>query len=110
MVYASDFQQDDDQLVNEREIPIEDILEDAVQAHGRARMFELCYWAAEPGFFDLVRALYAMPEGSREVLQGFLAATPRLADLVVIADTQGRLTLDRRAAHTNSRPDIRVAN
>jgi len=109
MVYATDFQ-DDDQLVNEREIPIENILEDAVRVHGHARMFELCYWAAEPGFFEMVRAFYSMPEGSREVLQEFLTATPHLADLFAIADTQGRLTLDRRVAHATNRPDIRVAN
>ncbi len=111
MAYATDFQQDDDnQVVSERDIPIEDILEDAVQAHGAARMFELCYWASEPGFFEMVRALYSMPEGSREVLQGFLTATPRLTDLAIIADPQGRLTLDRRTVHVTSRPDIRVAN
>jgi hypothetical protein len=110
MAYATDFQQHDEQIVSERDIPIEDILEDAVQAHGAARMFELCYWAAEPGFFEVVRALYSMPEGSREALHGFLSATPRLADLVAIAETQGRLTLDRRTAHTTGRPDIRVAN
>ena len=110
MAYATDFQQDDDQVANERNIPIEGILEDAVKTHGSARMFELCYWAAEPGFFEMVRALYSMPEGSREALQGFLTATPRLADLVAVADAQGRLTLDRGAVHATSRPDIRVAN
>lgn len=109
MTYATDHL-GDEPVVTERDIPIGDILEDAVRTHGPARMFELCYWASEPGFFEMMRAIYAVPEGSREALQSFLAAPPRPGDFVTIADAQGRLTLDRRAMLAAARPDLRAAN
>jgi hypothetical protein len=105
---------DDERILNERDIPIDRILDEVVQTHGKARVFELCYWAAEPGFFDLVRALYAVPECSRAAIRDFLKATPRPGDLVTVAEPGGRLTLDRgdtaAGAAVPARAGIRIAS
>ena len=68
-----------------------------VAALGRftaAELRELLYVAEEPGFFELMRGLFALPDESREVLQHHLEAGHPPAMKAVI-DPRGRLTLDR---------------
>lgn len=58
-----------------------------------AELRELLYVAEEPGFFELMRALFALPEESRAVLQHFLESGQTSA-MKVTVDPKGRLTLD----------------
>jgi hypothetical protein len=56
-----------------------DETERLVSALGRytsAELLELLYVGEEPGFFELIRGLYSLPDESRLILQNFLAAVP----------------------------------
>lgn len=79
------------------DVPAKDVLESLVKAYGAARVFELCYWASEPRFFDTIRALFTMPEPSREALQSFLAIHGGLEQVSAVIEADGRLTFFRRA-------------
>ncbi|XIA65105.1 hypothetical protein ACFIOY_01160 [Bradyrhizobium sp. TZ2] len=58
-----------------------------------AELRELLYVAEEPGFFELMRGLFALPDESRAALQHFLEAGHPPAMRTVI-DQKGRLTID----------------
>ena len=58
-----------------------------------AELRELLYVAEEPGFFELMRGLFALPDESRAVLQQFLE-TGRPAAMKAAIDSNGRLTID----------------
>jgi hypothetical protein len=58
-----------------------------------AELRELLYVAEEPGFFELMRALFALSDESRAVLQQFLE-TGRPAVMKAAIDPKGRLTID----------------
>ena len=61
-----------------------------------AELRELLYIAQEPGFFETMRAVFAVPEHSRAVLQEFLAsADPQSVRAAIDAD--GRCVLQRGA-------------
>jgi hypothetical protein len=67
-----------------------------VTALGRftgAELRELLYVAEEPGFFELMRALFALSDESRSVLQRYLESGHPPAMKAAI-DHKGRLTLD----------------
>ncbi len=67
-----------------------------VAALGRftgAELRELLYVAEEPGFFELMRGLFALPEESRAVLQHHLE-TGHPPAMKAVIDPRGRLTLD----------------
>jgi len=67
-----------------------------VTALGRytgAELRELLYVAEEPGFFELMRGLFALSEESRAVLQHFLESGHPPAMKAAI-DLKGRLTVD----------------
>ena len=67
-----------------------------VTALGRytgAELRELLYVAEEPGFFELMRGLFALSEESRAVLQHFLESGHPPAMKAAI-DPKGRLTVD----------------
>ena len=57
-----------------------------------AELRELLYVAEEPGFFELMRGVFALSEDSRAVLQQFLQAGHPPAMTAAI-DPQGRLTI-----------------
>ena len=58
-----------------------------------AELRELLYVAEEPGFFELMRGLFALSDESRAVLQKFLE-TGRPAAMKAAIDSNGRLTID----------------
>jgi hypothetical protein len=60
-----------------------------------AELLELLYVGEEPGFFELMRGLFALPEENRLNLQQFLAAAP-LQTTTVAIDPQGRCILTHR--------------
>jgi hypothetical protein len=67
-----------------------------VTALGRftgAELRELLYVAEEPGFFELIRALFALSDESRSVLQHYLE-TGHPPAMKAAIDPKGRLTLD----------------
>jgi hypothetical protein len=58
-----------------------------------AELRELLYVAEEPGFFELMRGLFALSDQSRAVLQQFLE-TGRPAAMKAAIDPKGRLTIE----------------
>jgi hypothetical protein len=67
-----------------------------VAALGRftgAELRELLYVAEEPGFFELMRALFSLPDESRAVLQHFLE-TGHPPTMKAAIDPKRGLTLD----------------
>ena len=58
-----------------------------------AELRELLYVAEEPGFFELMRGLFALSDDSRSVLQRYLE-TGHPAAVKAAIDQKGRLTLD----------------
>ena len=59
-----------------------------------AELRELLYVAEEPGFFELMRGLFALSDESRAALQQFLE-TGRPAAMKAAIDPKGRLTLEQ---------------
>ena len=77
-----------------------------VTALGRftgAELRELLYVAEEPGFFELMRALFSLSDESRAVLQHYLENGHPPAMKAAI-DLRGRLTLD----HVNVEQRVKV--
>lgn len=67
-----------------------------VTALGRytpAELRELLYVAEEPGFFELMRGLFALSDENRAVLQHFLE-TGHPPAMKAAIDQKGRLTVD----------------
>src|SRR5258707_12928654 len=60
-----------------------------------AELLELLYVGEEPGFFELMRGLFALSDDSRLTLQQFLAAAPHRTITVAI-DREGRCILTQR--------------
>ena len=58
-----------------------------------AELRELLYVAEEPGFFELMRGLFALSDESRAVLQQFLE-TGRPMVMEASIDPKGRLTIE----------------
>jgi hypothetical protein len=58
-----------------------------------AELRELLYVAEEPGFFELMRGLFALSDESRAVLQHFLE-TGHPPAMKAAIDPKGRLTID----------------
>ena len=68
---------------------------------------ELLYVAQEADFFETMRAVFALPEQSRSVLQEFLAsADPRPVNAAV--DPDGRCVLQRGAPQPSPRPRLKI--
>ena len=59
-----------------------------------AELRELLYVAEEPGFFELMRGLFALPDESRAALQKFLEAG-RPAAMKAALDADGRLAIEQ---------------
>jgi len=68
----------------------------ALGQYTNSELLELLYVGQEPGFFDLMRGLYALPDESRLILQNFLVTASRRATTGVI-DPDGRFILQHPA-------------
>ena len=68
-----------------------DRLFSALGQYNSAELLELLYVGQEPGFFELMRGLFALPDDSRLMLQKFLAASAHRTNASV--DPEGRLVL-----------------
>ena len=72
-----------------------DRLLSALGEYTSTELLELLYVGQEPGFFELVRGLFALPEESRLGLQNFLAHAAHRATTGAI-DPEGRFVLQHR--------------
>lgn len=72
-----------------------------------AELRELLYIAQEPDFFETMRAIFALPEHSRSVLQEFLAAADARPVNAVI-DSDGKCILQRGAPQLPGKPRLKV--
>ena len=68
-----------------------------------AELRELLYVAEEPGFFELMRGLFALSDESRAVLLHFLE-TGRPPTMKAAIDVKGRLTLE----HATAEPRVKL--
>jgi hypothetical protein len=68
---------------------------------------ELLYVAQEPGFFDLIRGLFALSDESRAALQLFLASADRRVPEAII-EPDGRCILSRRPPDQDAKPSLKV--
>lgn len=83
-----------------------------VTALGRytgAELRELLYVAEEPGFFELMRGLFALSDEGRVALQHFLEAGHPPAMKVAI-DPKGRLTIDQESGEQRVKAFPVIAN
>jgi hypothetical protein len=67
----------------------------ALGEYTSADQLELLYLGQEPGFFELVRGLFALSEESRFGLQNFLTDAPHRGTAGTI-DPEGRFVLQHR--------------
>jgi hypothetical protein len=63
----------------------------AIGQYRSAELLELLYVGQEPGFFELMRGLFALPDESRLMLQQFLATAAQRTTGAI--DPEGRLVL-----------------
>jgi hypothetical protein len=66
----------------------------ALGQYNGAELRELLYVAEEPGFFELMRALFALSDENRAVLQHFLE-TGHPQTMKAAIDPKGRLTIEQ---------------
>src|ERR1700710_2782281 len=64
----------------------------ALGRYTSAELLELLYVGEEPGFFELVRGLFALSDESRLILQEFLATSAHQA-MTASIDPEGRCIL-----------------
>src|SRR3972149_11331395 len=64
-----------------------------VERGNPAQVLELLYWSEEPGFFDLIRSLAALPPETRDALQSFFASARSPLNITAAAEKRDRLTL-----------------
>lgn len=74
-----------------------------------AELRELLYVAEEPGFFELMRGLFALSEENRAVLQHFLE-TGHPPAMKAAIDQRGRLTIEHDSAEQRVRTLPVIAN
>jgi hypothetical protein len=64
----------------------------ALDRYTSAELIELLYTAEEPGFFEFMRGVFALPEQSRLILQNFVTTVNAGATAAAI-DPEGRCVL-----------------
>jgi hypothetical protein len=74
----------------------------ALGSYTGAELRELLYVAEEPGFFELMRGLFALSDESRAVLLHYLE-TGRPSGMKAAIDSKGRLTLE----HATEEPRVK---
>ncbi len=67
----------------------------ALERYTIAELLELLYVGEEPGFFELMRGLFALSDENRLILQKFLVAAPLQTTTVAIGP-EGRCILTHR--------------
>jgi hypothetical protein len=72
-----------------------DRLLSALGRYSKAELLELLYVGEEPGFFELMRGLFALPDESRLILQNFLATAAHRTTAAI--DPEGRFILHHPA-------------
>jgi hypothetical protein len=72
-----------------------DRLLSALGRYTNAELLELLYVGEEPGFFELMRGLFALPDETRLILQNFLATAVHRKTAATI-DAEGRFILHHR--------------
>jgi hypothetical protein len=72
-----------------------DRLLSALREYTSGELLELLYVGQEPGFFELMRGLFALSEETRLGLQNFLANAPRRGTTGAV-DAEGRFVLRHR--------------
>jgi len=73
---------------------LETLVEQLVrQLDSPARVLELCYWSRERHVLDIIRAIVALPERTREALEAFLAMAGDPETVAATLDSSGRLSL-----------------
>jgi len=75
-----------------------------------AELRELLYIAQEPEFFETMRAVFALPEQSRAVLQEFLAASDPRPVRAVIEQPDGKCVLQRGTPAPPQRPNLKLVD
>jgi hypothetical protein len=75
---------------------VKDIVGQIVARCDPARVMELYYWSQEPGLVEIMRAIAAMPEATREALESFIAISGDPESVVASWGTTGRLSLESR--------------
>jgi hypothetical protein len=81
----------------------------ALGRYSSAELLELLYVGEEPGFFELIRGIFGLPDESRLILQNFLAAMPP-QDMTAGIDQQGRLILAHDAPERQENPVKGIAS
>ena len=71
-----------------------------------AELRELLYIAQEPGFFETMRAVFALPEHSRSALQDFLTAAD--ARPVNARRSGGQCVLQHGTPHPPAKPRLTI--
>ncbi|WP_156908872.1 hypothetical protein [Bradyrhizobium murdochi] len=74
-----------------------------------AELRELLYVAEEPGFFELMRGLFALSDESRAALQHFLE-TGHPPAMKAVIDPKGRLTIEQVTEEKRIKLLPRIAN
>jgi hypothetical protein len=81
----------------------------ALGRYTSAELLELLYVGEEPGFFELIRGIFALPEESRLILQNFLATMPPHV-LTAAIDQRDRFILAHDAPERRENPVKGIAN
>jgi hypothetical protein len=66
----------------------------ALERYTSAELLELLYVGEEPGFFELMRGMFALSDDNRLILQNFLASSSSQR-VTVAVDREGRCVLAR---------------
>jgi hypothetical protein len=74
-----------------------------------AELRELLYIAQEPDFFETMRAVFALPEHSRAVLQDFLAAADA-RPVSANVEPDGRCILQRGTPQLPAKPHLKIVD
>jgi hypothetical protein len=81
----------------------------ALEQYTSAELRELLYIAQEPGFFELMRSVFALPDEARATLQQFLAV-PRGHTTTARIDADGRCILTNGTSEARQLPRPRIAH
>jgi hypothetical protein len=94
----------EDDLVDETER-----LFSALERYTCPELLELLYTGEEPGFFELMRGIFMLPDESRFILQNFLAGMPPQGATASI-DPKGRCILTPGTTEPREKPVRGIAS
>ena len=81
----------------------------ALERYSSAELLELLYTGEEPGFFELMRGIFMLPDESRSILQNFLTEMPAQT-ITVSIDSKGRCILTRGDGEQRESPVRGIAS